>query len=54
MVTQLRAMLLSTLSAELCVDEEESADSCEDTGELLWLWGEVLAIGDEAAGVIDW
>jgi len=54
MVTQLRAMSLSALSAELCVDEEESADSCEDTGGLFWLWGEVLTTGDEAAGVIDW
>jgi len=54
MVTQLRAMSLSVLSAELCVDEEESADSCEDTGGLFWLWGEVLATGDEAAGMIDW
>ena len=33
--------------------EEESADSCEDTGGLLWLWGEVLAAGDEAVGMID-
>jgi len=54
MVAQLRAMLLSALSAELCMDEEESADSCEDTGGLLWFWGEVLAAGDEAVGVIDW
>ena len=35
------------------MDEEESADSCEDTGGLLWFWGKVLAAGDEAVGVID-
>jgi len=47
-------MLSSSLVAGLCVDEEESADSCEDTGGLLWLWGEVLAVDNKAAGVIDW
>jgi len=54
MVTQLRAMSLSTSSAELCVDGGLSADSPEEVDWLLWLWGEVLAIGDGAAGVIDW
>jgi len=54
MVTQLRAMLLSALSAELCVDEGLSADP---PGEVDWcprLWGKVLAMGDEAEGVINW
>jgi len=54
MVTQLRAMSLSASSAELCMGEKESADSCEDTGGLLWLWGKVLAMGDKAVGVIEW
>jgi len=54
MVTQLRAMSLSTSSAELCMDGEESADSCGDTGELLWFWGEVLTMGDKAVGMIEW
>jgi len=52
-VTQLRAMSLSALSAEFCVDEGLSADPPE----VDWwpgLWGEVLAIGDEAVGMIDW
>jgi len=54
MVTQLRAMSLSMSSAELCVDEGLSADSPEEVDWWLWLWGEVLATGDEAAGMIDW
>jgi len=54
MVTQLRAMSLSVLSAELCVDEGLSVDPSEEGNWLPWLWGEVLAMGDEAAGVIDW
>jgi len=54
MVTQLRAMSLSMSSVELCVDEGLSADSPEEVNWLLWFWGKVLAIGDEAAGVIDW
>jgi len=54
MVTQLRAMSLSASSAELCMDEGLSVDPSE---EVVWwsgLWGEVLAMGDEAEGVIDW
>jgi len=47
-------MSLSSLVAGLCVDEGESVDSCKDTGELLWFWGKVLAIGNKAVGVIDW
>jgi len=54
MVTQLRAMSLSVSSAELCVDEELSADPSEDPIWLLWLWGEVPAIGDGAEGVVEW
>jgi len=54
MVTQLRAMSLSALSAELCVDEEVSADPSEDMVWLPWLWGEVPAMGDEAVGEIEW
>jgi len=54
MVTQLRAMSLSTSSAELCVAEGLSADSSEEVNWWPWLWGEVLAIGNEAAGMIDW
>jgi len=54
MVTQLRAMSLSASSAEFCVDEGLSADPSEDPVWLLGLWGEVLAMGDEAVGVIDW
>jgi len=54
MVTQLRAMSLSALSAELCVDEGLSADP---PGEVSWcsgLWGKVLAMGNKAVGVIEW
>jgi len=54
MATQLRAMSLSTSSAELCVDEGLFTDSPEEVDWLLWLWDDVLAIGNEAAGVIDW
>jgi len=54
MVTQLRAMSLSASSAELCVDEELSADPPEEVDWWPGLWGEVLAMGDEAEGVIDW
>ena len=36
------------------MDKEESVDSCEDTGGLSGLWGEVLAMGDEAVGMIEW
>jgi len=54
MVTQLRAMSLSVLSAELCVDEGLSADPSEDPVWLVWFWGEVLAIGDKVVGVIEW
>jgi len=53
METQLRAMSLSTSSAELCMDEGLSADSSE---EVVWwpgFWGKVLAMGNEAAGVIN-
>ena len=53
METQLRAILLAASSAELCVDEEVSADPSEDPVWLPWLWGEVLTRGDEAVGVID-
>jgi len=54
MVTQLRAMSLSALSAELCMDEGLSADPPEEVDWWPGLWGEVLAIGNEAEGVIDW
>jgi len=54
METQLRAMLLATLSAELCVDEEVSADPSEDSVWFPWLWGKVPTRGDEAVGVIEW
>ena len=54
MVTQLRAMSLSVSSAELCVDEGLSADPPEEVDWWPRLWGKVLAIGDEAVGVIDW
>jgi len=54
MVTQLRAMLLSVSSAELCVDEVLTADPSEDPVWLLGLWGKVLAMGDKAVGMIDW
>jgi len=54
MVTQLRAMSLSASSAELCVDEGLSADPPEEVDWWPRLWAEVLAIGDEAEGVIDW
>ena len=54
MVIQLRAMLLSMLSAELCVDEGLSADPPEEVDWCPRLWGEVLAIGDKAVGVIEW
>ena len=54
MVTQLRAMSLSALSAELCVDEVLSADPPEKVNWCPGLWGKVLAIGDETEGVIDW
>ena len=47
METQLRAMSLSTSSAELCVDEGLSADPPEEVDWWPGLWGEVLAIGDE-------
>jgi len=50
----LRAMSLSASSAELCVDEGLSADPSEEVDWCPRLWGEVLAMGDEAAGVIDW
>ena len=54
MVTQLRVMSLSASSAELCMDEEVSADPPEDMVWLSGLWGEVLAMGDEAVGMIEW
>ena len=54
METQLRAMSLSASSAELCVDEGLSADPSEGPVWLVWLWGEVLATGDEAVGMIEW
>jgi len=54
MVTQLRAMSLSTSSVELYVAEGLSVDSFKEVNWLPWLWGKVLAIGDEAAGMIDW
>jgi len=41
-------------SAELCVDEGWSADPPEKVDWCPRLWGEVLAMGDEAEGVIDW
>jgi len=31
-----------------------SADPSEDPVWWPWLWGKVLAIGDEAVGVIEW
>jgi len=54
MVTQLRAMLLSTSSVELCVDEGLSADPPEEVDWWVGLWGKVPAMGDKAGGVIDW
>ena len=54
MVTQLRAMSLSALSAELCMDEGLSADPPEKVNWCPGLWGEVPAMGNEAEGVIDW
>jgi len=54
MVTQLRAVSLSTSSAELCVDEGLSVDPPEEVDWWPGLWGEVLAMGNEAEGVIDW
>jgi len=54
METQLRSMSLSASSAELCGDEEVSADPSEDSIWLPWLWGEVLTRGDKAVGVIEW
>jgi len=47
-------MSLSTSSAELCVDEEVFADPSEGTIWLSWFWDEVLAIGNEAVGMIEW
>jgi len=54
MVTQSRAMLLAASSVELCVGEVLSADPSEDPVWLVWFWGEVLAMGDEVVGVIEW
>jgi len=54
METQLRAMLLSALFAELCGNEEVSADPSEDPVWLPWLWGEVPTRGDKVVGMIDW
>jgi len=54
MVIQLRAMSLSASSAELCVDEGLSADPSEEVDWCPGLWGEVLATGDKAVGVIEW
>jgi len=54
METQSRAMSLSASSVELCVGEEVSADPSEDSVWLPWLWGEVLTMGDEAVGMIEW
>ena len=54
MVTQLRAMSLSVSSAELCVDGGLSVDPPEEVYWWPGLWGKVLAMGDEAGGVIDW
>jgi len=48
------AMLLVSASAGLCGDKKVSVDPSEDPNGLPWLWGEVLAMGDEAAGMIDW
>ena len=53
-MTQLRAMSLSVSSAELCVDEGLSADSPEKVDWCPGLWGEMLAMGNEAEGVMDW
>jgi len=53
MVTQLRAMSLSALSAEFCMDERLSADPPEEVDWWPGLWGKVLAMGNEAEGVID-
>ena len=47
-------MSLAVLSVELCIDEGLSADPSDDPVWLVWLWGKVLAIGDEAVGVIEW
>ena len=53
-MTQLRAMSLSASSAELCVNEGLSADPPEEVDWYPGLWGEVLAMGDEVVGVIEW
>jgi len=53
MVTQLRAMSLSTSFAELCVDEGLSADPPEEVNWCSGSWGKVPAMGDEAEGVMD-
>ena len=53
MDTQLRSMSSASASAGLCGDEEVSADPSEDPVWLSEFWGKVLAMGDEAAGVID-
>jgi len=47
-------MSLAASSAELCMDEEVSADPSEDPVWLPWLWSKVLTRGDEVVGVIDW
>jgi len=47
-------MSLSVLSAELCVDEGLSADPSDKVNWCPGLWGEVLAVGDKAVGVIEW
>jgi len=54
MVTQLRAMLLSASSAELCMDEGLSVDPPEEVSWWPRLWSKVPAMGNEAEGVIDW
>jgi len=54
MDTQLRAISLRSGSVGLCRDEKVSVDPSEDTIWLPWLWGEVLVIGDKAAGMIVW
>jgi len=54
MVTQLRAMSLSVSSAELCMGEGLFVDPPEEVDWCPGLRGEVLAMGNEAEGVIDW
>ena len=50
----MRAMSLSVSSAELCMDEVLSADPPEEVDWYPGLWGEVLVMGKEAVGVIEW